>query len=362
MLCETKIILFTIVNLLKYYKYLFFPIGEDIECSNINKKEHMLLGILFALLAGLMWGIIFISPLLLPDYPAILQSMGRYLFFGIVTFTFVWSHRQQLRALSKSDWKEALILTLVGNIVYYSCLASAIQRAGPMISSMIIGTLPVVIPIAANILYSRYDGKMPWKQLLPALVCMGIGLLCVNISELKEAPVDFDIIRYISGIVLCIGALLCWTFYPMRNSRWLRQHPDQTPMTWAIAQGVITLPVALFGYLVASGVIAFTMPEFALPFGPTPVLFIGVTLMIAVLCSWLGTYFWNAASQRVPTAFLGPFIVFETLSGLLYSFILKQTWPSALTVCGIIALVIGVCLATRIKVKPAPAEVIVSGV
>lgn len=312
----------------------------------------MVLGILFALLAGLMWGIIFVGPLLLSDYPAILQSMGRYLLFGIVTLAFVWPHRQQLKALSKADWKEALILTVVGNIIYYGCLAAAIQRAGATISTMIIGTLPVVIPIAANILYSRYDGKLPWKQLLPALICIGIGLLCVNMAELKEATVDFDLFRYITGIILCFGAVLCWTFYPMRNSRWLRQHPDQTPMTWAIAQGVITLPVALLGYVVASGFVAFTLPSFPLPFGPHPQLFIGIMLMIAVLCSWLGTYFWNAASQRVPTAFLGPLIVFETLSGLLYSFILKQTWPSLLTICGIIALVIGVILATRIKVTP----------
>lgn len=335
---------------------------EQHECRDTNKKEHMLSGIFFALLAGLMWGLIFISPLLLPGYPAILQSMGRYLFFGIVTFAFVWPHRRQLKALSARDWKEAFILTMVGNIIYYSCLAAAVQRAGPTISTMIIGTLPVVIPIAANILYSRYDGKMPWKQLFPALICMGIGLLCVNISELKETSVDFDIVRYISGIVLCIVSLLCWTIYPMRNSRWLRQHPDQKPMTWAVAQGVITLPVALLGYVITSGLIAIVMPSFPLPFGPDPILFIGVMCMIAILCSWMGTYFWNAASQRVPTAFLGPLIVFETLSGLLYSFILKQSWPSVLTVCGIIALVIGVVLATRIKVKPAPADVIVSGI
>lgn len=316
----------------------------------------MILGVFFALLAGLMWGIIFVGPLLLPEYPAVLQSMGRYLFFGLITLFFVWPHRKQLASLTKADWKEALVLTIVGNIIYYTCLASAIQRAGPTISTMIIGTLPVVIPIAANILYSRYDGKLPWIKLLPGLLFMVIGLICVNIAELKEASLDFDLIRYITGIGLAIGALLCWTFYPMRNGRWLRQHANQTPMTWAIAQGIITLPVAIIGYAFATGLIAVTQPDFVLPFGPRPAMFIGVMLMIAVLCSWLGTYFWNAASQRVPTAFLGPFIVFETLSGLLYSFLLKQTWPSLLTCCGIVALVMGVVLATCIKVAPLPKQ------
>ena len=39
-------------------------------------------GTLFALAAGLMWGLVFIGPLLLPEYPATLQSFGRYLAFG----------------------------------------------------------------------------------------------------------------------------------------------------------------------------------------------------------------------------------------------------------------------------------------
>ena len=41
-------------------------------------------GLLFALAAGLMWGLVFVGPLLLPEYPATLQSFGRYLAFGLI--------------------------------------------------------------------------------------------------------------------------------------------------------------------------------------------------------------------------------------------------------------------------------------
>ena len=37
----------------------------------------MLTGVLYALLAGLMWGLIFVGPLIVPDYPAAMQSTGR---------------------------------------------------------------------------------------------------------------------------------------------------------------------------------------------------------------------------------------------------------------------------------------------
>ncbi|MBW8810765.1 MAG: EamA family transporter, partial [Lysobacter sp.] len=108
----------------------------------------MLTGTLYALLAGLIWGLVFIGPLLLPEYPAALQSVGRYLAFGLIALPLAWLDRGALRQLSRADWIEALKLSAVGNLLYYLCLASAIQRAGGPLPTMIIGTLPVVIAIS----------------------------------------------------------------------------------------------------------------------------------------------------------------------------------------------------------------------
>ena len=87
-------------------------------------------GILFALAAGLMWGLVFVVPLLLPEYPATLQSFGRYLAFGLIALPLAWFDRAKLRQLSRADWLEELKLALVDNVVYCLFLASAIQRAG----------------------------------------------------------------------------------------------------------------------------------------------------------------------------------------------------------------------------------------
>jgi len=119
----------------------------------------MVSGVLYALLAGLMWGLIFVGPLIVPEYPAVLQSMGRYLALGLIALPLAWLGRARLRQLSRQDWFAALALTMMGNLIYYFCLASAIQRTGAPVSTMIIGTLPVVIPVFANLLYSHRDGK-----------------------------------------------------------------------------------------------------------------------------------------------------------------------------------------------------------
>ncbi|PLK94833.1 EamA family transporter, partial [Klebsiella pneumoniae] len=88
---------------------------------------------------------------------------------------------------------------------------------------------------------------------------------------------------------------------------------------------------------------------FPLPFGPRPAVFITLMLDIAVLCSWVGALCWNIASQRLPTVILGPLIVFETLAGLLYTFLLRQSLPPLLTLSGILLLVLGVVSAVRAR-------------
>lgn len=319
----------------------------------------MISGVLYALLAGLMWGLIFVGPLIVPEYPAVLQSMGRYLALGLIALPIAWLGRARLRQLVRKDWVTALTLTMMGNLIYYVCLASAIQRTGAPVSTMIIGTLPVVIPVFANLLYSQRDGKLSWWRLSPALVLIGIGLLCVNISELNQGLPDFSGWRYGSGIALALVSVVCWAWYALRNARWLRENPDKHPMMWATAQALVTLPVSLVGYIAACLWLNGQTPDFALPFGPRPGVFIGLMIAIAVLCSWVGALCWNIASQKLPTVILGPLIVFETLAGLLYTFILREEFPPLLTASGIALLMVGVVIAVRAKPQK-PSVVVVS--
>ncbi|POU04273.1 MULTISPECIES: DMT family transporter [Enterobacteriaceae] len=309
----------------------------------------MISGVLYALLAGLMWGLIFVGPLIVPEYPALLLSMGRYLALGLIALPLAWLGRQRLKKLSRRDWLSALELTMMGNLIYYACLASAIQRTGAPVSTMIIGTLPVVIPVFANLLYSHRDGKLAWSKMVPALVCIAVGLACVNIAELRHGVANVDGWRYVSGILLAIIAVVCWAWYALRNACWLRENPDKNPMMWATAQALVTLPVSLIGYVAVCGWLRLDQPEFALPFGPRPWVFVGLIVAIAVLCSWVGALCWNVASQKLPTVILGPLIVFETLAGLLYTFLLRQSLPPVLTASGILLLVVGVTLAVRGK-------------
>ena len=315
-------------------------------------RRALFTGTLFALAAGLMWGLVFIAPLLLPAYPATLLSMARYLAFGLIALPLGWLDRNRLASLSRSDWLEAGKLSAIGNLLYYGCLAAAIQRAGGPLPTMLIGTLPVVIAVVSNRRNAARDGLLPWARLLPSLLLVGAGIACVNHSEMRalQGLSDASLARYASGAVLALVAVACWTWYPIRNADWLRAHADRPPSTWATAQGLVTLPMAALGYATiwlysaAQG-----QPDVAMPLGPTPWRFVALMFAIGLFASWLGTLCWNEASQRLPTNLAGQLIVFETLAALAYAFVLRGTAPEPATLAGIGLLMAGVGWALRIK-------------
>lgn len=318
----------------------------------------MLWGTLFALAAGLMWGLVFVGPLMLSDYPAVMLSFGRYLAFGLIALPLAWFDRVALRQLARADWIEALKLSMVGNVLYYLCLSSAIQRAGAPLPTMIIGTLPVVIALVANRRNAARDGALPWRRLAPSLLLIALGIALVNRAEWQALRADpsADLGRYGLGAVLAVCAVVCWTWYPIRNADWLRAHADRSPRTWATAQGVATLPLAVLGFALTWIVFALIDAPWAMPLGPRPAAYVGLMFAIGLLASWAGTLCWNEASQRLPTNLAGQLIVFETLSALAYAFMLRGQWPGAATTGGIVLLIAGVLWALRVDPEPAAAD------
>ena len=315
-------------------------------------RRALVTGTLFALAAGLMWGLVFVAPLLLPAYPALMLSMARYLAFGLIALPLGWLDRERLTQLTRADWVEALKLSAVGNLLYYGCLAAAIQRAGGPLPTMIIGTLPVVIAVTVNLRGTvpgaRAEARLPWRRLAPSLGLMAAGIACVNRAELSQLPAGTDLVRYATGALLAVAALVCWTWYPIRNGEWLRAHADRSPRAWATAQGLATLPLSALGFMLFwSWHAGFGDPGFAMPWGPQPLLFVALMLSIGLLASWLGTLCWNEASQRLPPALAGQLIVFETLAALAYALALRGQPPQTLTLLGVVLLVAGVITALR---------------
>lgn len=53
-------------------------------------------------------------------------------------------------------------------------------------------------------------------------------------------------------------------------------------------------------------------------------------MVLGIIASWVATWAWNQTSIRLSVSMAGMMIVFETMFGLLYSFIYHATFPSIL--------------------------------
>ena len=311
----------------------------------------MLIGVLCALGAGLVWGMVFITPLLLYDYPGIVLSFGRYLAFGLIAVVPALLDRKRVLQLTRADWQAALKLALVGNLLYYAALATAIQLADAPLPTMIIGTLPVVISICSNWSPTRGADSVAWRLLLPSIVIILLGLLCVNSAEMTHmknaGSAQRPLSDYLLGCGMAIAGVAAWTWYPIVNARYLKANPRISSTTWATAQGLATFPLAVIGFIGYFVYLKLSGNAYTFPFGPRPAVFIGLMLLIGLCASWLGTLFWNKASQHLPTTLLAQLIVFETLAALLYAFILRGTAPSLVVIAGVVLLGCGVILGVR---------------
>ncbi len=307
----------------------------------------MFIGLLCALGAGLMWGLVFVVPLMLGDYPGLVLSFGRYIGFGLIALVPALFDRRRIAALSKADWVAALKLSLVGNILYYAALATGIQLADAPLPTMMIGTLPIVISIWSNWAPGHPAEAIAWRRLVPSLMIILAGLMLVNASELAHLDGKRSLAEYALGCFITLGALAAWTWYPVMNARHMKRHPHISSSTWATAQGLATLPLALIGFAGYAVYVRFLPNGFEFPLGPRPWQFIGLMLTLGLCASWLGTTLWNKASQRLPTSLAGQLIVFETLSALLYAFIWRGAVPPLPVMAGIVLLCVGVTLGLR---------------
>jgi drug/metabolite transporter (DMT)-like permease len=314
----------------------------------------MLLGVLYALIAGLLWGLVFIVPLLLPNQSPALLSLGRYLAFGCVCVPLALFQWQALKSLTARDWRWAFILSVVGNFVYYGFLAFAIQTLGNPLPSLMIGTLPVIIALCANlgVAQNAQAPQVAWRHLALPTALMLTGLLCVNGQELSRMN-DVSASQYWLGLLAALLAVAAWTWYPLYNDRHLKQAPHIKAVTWATALGLATLlPSALlFSVLLAMQVppnpIQTADSALTINFMTLSPQFWWLMLILGFASSWLGTLCWNASCQRLPAAISGQLIVFETLAALAFGYAYRGQWPSALSAIGIALLVAGVLLGVR---------------
>jgi drug/metabolite transporter (DMT)-like permease len=294
-------------------------------------------GLACAILACAGWGFAFVGPQVLHDWPASAVAAGRYIAYGLWSALALLSARLRggPRPFDGGKWRDAILLSLAGNLLYYVLLSAAVQRAGVFLPTLIIGLLPVTVSMTGRLL----DGQRLTPLYGAALALILAGLLLAN-RPAPGAQGGADPL----GLLYAFGALALWTGYGVLNAQWLRAHPQVGGLEWSSLQGAGVLPFALL--LFAAG----PRPS---QHGDWP-LFLLVSGVLGVITSWAANSAWNLASLRLRASLLGQLIVVETIAGIAYGAVWNGAVPAAGVLAGTALLVAGVVLAIR-EPEAAPA-------
>lgn len=294
----------------------------------------MVTGVLFGIAACLIWGSVYVAPLVLGAFDPLFVTAARYAVFGLFSVVLLAARPALWTRFSRHDLLIAFELGVIGNLVYYGLLSEAVVRTGAAVAGAFSALIPVTCTITSNLLQKN---RLPWRSLALPLSLILAGLLLVNSAEFLrlsetnffEADADFAF-----GAACAALSVAVWTWFPLRNAAWLRRTPSISASDWTALQGAALLPAALLLLIPCSDGVSLDA-----------ILTPGFLFWMAVLgigCSWLASALWCAMSRRLPSILIGQMIVFETLAAVAYGAVREGALPNAAALAGIAMLLLGI--------------------
>ena len=309
--------------------------------AQLSPSHRTTAGVLCGAGAGALWGLVFLGPAVLQGTDPLLLTIGRYLCYGLASIVLMrrrWAGIASV--LVRGDWLALLKLALVGNVIYYLCLSTAVQHGGIALTALIIGFLP----LAVTVIGSRDHGAVPLSRLRwPLMLGVG-GALCIAAQALAS-PVAAGGRDIGLGVLAALGALVSWTWFAVHNSRHLQRMHGVSAQDWNLLTGLMTgglalllVPVAVY----AAGVQAADVTG----------RLVAVSVTVALVASIGGNALWNTMSRLLPLTLVGQMILFETLFALTYGLLWEARWPSAWEAAAFACVSLSVTLCVSVHRRP----------
>lgn len=284
-----------------------------------------MLGVASVLAACACWSLSLVAPEL-TGVGATGVVAARYLGGGLPSLA--WLSRRG----GEVDWVRALRFAAVGQVGYYALALTAVRLAGAGLVVGIVGLTPVVMAVA-----ERRVERRPLRPLALPLAGSFVGLVLLGARQVATARDHGTTGGLALGALLAVVGLSAWTWANIDNVRYLRANPHVSTSRWASATSVATM-------LVASPVILFVASRTPMA-GVPPLLVIAST--VGVGGSWLAVMAFAKGARLLPPGMAGQLLVVETILGVAIVAAVEGVVPDAVTVAGVVLLVLAVTSGVR---------------
>ncbi|MEZ0260985.1 MAG: EamA family transporter [Alphaproteobacteria bacterium] len=298
------------------------------------KSRNLMLGILAGIATGMLWGIVFIVPQALPEFTPLELSLGRYFFFGLAScFTLkrTWGH---FKSFTLRDKWQVFWLSAAGFWLYTILLFWAVNEAGGILATLVIGLLPITIPLVA---------KKTWR--IGAVFAGGLALLFAGLLVLQVTPLLQGAAPTLTwkGAIPLLSCLVLWTWFGIKNTDFVQKYPA--------AKVSLTNLMGISSFIILAVIGAVMVDMKALFAHEHFWMFVFWSAVIGVGSSWAANILWNICSSHCTASISGPLVVAETSFGVIYCFMFEKRLPEAHEAVALLLFGLGVALAIKAEIK-----------
>lgn len=300
----------------------------------------MLKGILLVFSACFVWGLIFVIPGLMIGFSSLEIALGRYFFLGMTSLVLLLIKGfHTSRKFSWPIWRQAIFYAWLANIIYYFSLVTGLFYSSASVIALLLGISPITITF-----YGNWRQKVcSYRQLILPCLLIGCGLIGINWSAFHSLSAEATW-RYGFGLLCGFVSLIIWNWYVIANADFLKKNPHVSSSDWSTLIGVATFLWVVIICLILLFIAPADEVKKYLEFNSSLVTFLFGGLVLGLVCSWLGSYFWNIGSRALPISLAGQLTIFETIFGLIFVYLLEQRLPNMIEFMGILTILGGVSL------------------
>lgn len=171
------------------------------------------------------------------DFPELAFNAARLVVASTVFLAAMYFTNQAPRQVSRRDWTRLVLLGVVGTCLYQLFFLGGVKRTSVGNASLITGSSPIVIALAAAIMGHEHIRPLRW---------VGVGLAMIGLYLVVGHRVQWTPESRL-GDVLTICSMLCWAIYSVASQPLLKVYSPLIVTGVSFISGsmlyvVITLP------------------------------------------------------------------------------------------------------------------------
>lgn len=297
-----------------------------------------------SVLAGLLWGFVYLAPVLLESTAATTIVGARYVVFGLAGAGVLAWRRADLTTMPHA---RAAAHAATGFVGYYLANVGALRLAGPTVGVAVIGAAPVALALIGS------GGRLDRRQIATLGGVMG-GLVMIQQAMGDGGTVQVSHLELVGGTVSGIAAIGLWCWYALDTRALFQECPELDVVEWTAVLGlhaaIQAIPLLVLGELFGAG-------------GPSDELaaVIGVSVLLGIGATLFATAALNLDVPRISPGLLGTLVASETVAGFAYVHLATGSAPSLLGLAGEIVLIGALVGAARAFESDQPGQALPSG-